>query len=135
MKPRVRLKRGSGSWFAAGAGWERALGVLSDAACKLFVHVCLRASGCLEFEREELARALGKSRSTLGRSLRELASKGVCELEAAPNQHRISRLRVHPQYWPYEVREEPRKPKRGETGRGGRDGDAAGYVAAVRRWF
>ena len=62
----VRRKRDNRSWFAAGAGLERALGQLSDAAFKLFVHVCLhaeRATGCLEFERGRLARELGKSRS------------------------------------------------------------------------
>ena len=110
MKRTVRVKRGQRGWFAAGAGIERALGELSDAAFKVFVHVCLRAeraSGCLEFQRRELARAVGKSRSTLGRCLRELAGKGVCELEAAANQHGVSRLRVRPAYWPYEVREEP----------------------------
>ena len=32
MKPIVRLKRGSRGWFAAGPGFERALGRLSDAA-------------------------------------------------------------------------------------------------------
>ena len=41
------------------------MGELSNAAFKVFVHVCLRAeraSGCLEFQRRELARAVGKSR-------------------------------------------------------------------------
>ena len=110
MKRPVRVKRGARGWFAAGAGIERALEELSDGAFKVFVHVCLRverASGCLEFRRRELARAVGKSRSTLGRCLRELAGKGVFELEAAANQHGVSRLRVRPRYWPNEVREEP----------------------------
>ena len=62
-----------------------------------------RATGCLEFERGRLARELGKSRSTLGRCLRELEAKGVCELTAAANQHHRSRLRVRAEYWPYEV--------------------------------
>ena len=99
MRRTVRVKRGQPGWFAAGAGIERSLSELSDAAFKVFVHVCLRAeraSGCLEFQRQDLARAVGKSRSTLGRCLRELAGKGVCELEAAANQHGVSRLRVHP---------------------------------------
>ena len=109
MKPAFRLKRPHG-WFAAGAEFERAIQALSDRAFKGFAQVCLRAeraNGCLEVERDGLARELGKSRSALGRCLRELAAKGVCELEAAPNQHCRSRLRVRPEYWPYEVREEP----------------------------
>ena len=97
MTRRVRVKRGQRVWFAAGPGFERAMGELSDAVFKVLAYVCLRAergSGCLEFEREGLSREVGKSRSTLGRCLRELAGKQVCELEPAPNQHRLSRLRV-----------------------------------------
>ena len=139
MKRTVRLKRGSGGWFAGGKGFERALRELTDTTFKVFVYVCLRAeraSGCLEFERTALARGLGKSRSKLGRCLRELTHKGVCELEAAPNQHRGSRLRVRPEHWPYEGREilpgkpEQRLPDDGETGL-----DVAGYVARARRMF
>ena len=139
MRGPVRVKREQRGWFAAGAGMERALGELSDAAFKVFVHVCLRAeraSGCLEFQRRELARAVGKSRSTLGRCLRELAGRGVCELEAAANQHGVSRLRVRPRYWPYEVREEPaRKQGPAEREGPGTAGEASAYVAEVRRLF
>ena len=133
MKRQVRLKRDSRGWFAAGAGLERALGELSDAAFKVFVQVCLRAGradGCLEFERDGLARELGKSRSTLGRCLRELEAKRICELEAAANQHRRSRLRVRAEYWPYEIAAEPAEP--------GPDPESPGpsaYVAEVRRLF
>ena len=135
------MKRGQRGWFAAGPGCERAMGELSDAAFKVFAYVCLRAeraSGCLEFEREGLSREVGKSRSTLGRCLRELAGKQVCELEPAPNQHRLSRLRVREEYWPYEVREvEPaRQPGRAARSGPGTDaGDVAAYVRAVRQWF
>ena len=133
MKGTVRLKRGSRGWFAAGAGFERALGALSDAAFKVFAHVCLRAGradGCLEFERDALARELGKSRSTLGRCLREMAAQGICEVQGAPNQHRRSRLRVRPEYWPYEVVAEPdgEQSDRPVT-------DVRAYVAEVRRMF
>ena len=135
MKPKLRLKRGQRGWFAAGAGIERALGELSDGAFKVFVRVCLtatRADGCLEFERDGLAQQLGKSRSTMGRCLRELVAKGVCAWEAAPNQHRRSRLRVRPEYWPYEVAEQlvgqPAATPSASV-------DASAYVAAVRRLF
>ena len=141
MTRRVRVKPGQRGWFAAGPGFERAMGELSDAAFKVFAYVCLRAergSGCLEFEREGLSREVGKSRSTLGRCLRELAGKQVCELEPAPNQHRLSRLRVRAEYWPYEMREvEPaRQPGRAARSGPGKDGgDVAAYVRAVRQWF
>ena len=102
---------------------------------KVFAYVCLRAGradGCLEFERDGLAREVGKSRSTLGRCLRELAAKGVCEWEAAPNQHRRSWLRVRPEYWPYEVQAEAagQEPDPQNLGL-----DASAYVAEVRRMF
>ena len=135
MRQTARLKAGSGGWFAAGEGFERALRALSDAAFKVFGYICLRAeraSGCLEYERGALARELGKSRSTLGRCLRELEAKGICELQAAPNQHRRARLRVRAQYWPYETRAEPagQGPDPETPGP-----DRRAYVAAVRRMF
>ena len=102
------MKRDSG-WFAAGEGFERALERLSDGAFKVFAYVCLqaeRSSGRMAFERTELARSVGKSRSALGRCLRELVHKGVCTLEATPNQHRGSRLQVQAAYWPYEPGDE-----------------------------
>ena len=139
MPQTARLKRSSGGWFAAGEGFERALRALSDSAFKVFAYVCLRAervSGCLEFERAALARELGTSRSTLGRCLRELASKGVCELEAAPNQHRGSRLRIRPEYWPYEGHEDLAGEEEPRVSDGGEPGlDVAVYVARVRRMF
>ena len=95
MRERFRIKPSAGAFFAAGEGFEQALAVLSDPAFKLFAHVCLRArrpAGTLEFERAELARQLGKSRSTLGRCLQELVRQGVCRIEPAANQHRRSRL-------------------------------------------
>ena len=139
MRQTVRVKRSHRGWFAAGAGIERALGELNDTAFKVFVHVCLRAeraSGCLEFQRRELARAVGKSRSTLGRCLRELAGKGVCELEAAANQHGVSRLRVRPEYWPYEVQEaRVREQQPAQRAGPGTAGKASAYVTQVRRMF
>ena len=93
------------------------------------MHVCLRAAradGCLELERDSLAREVGKSRSTLGRCLRELQAKRICELEPAANQKRRARLRVCPEYWPYEV--EPQPDARPAS-------DVCGYVAEVRRRF
>ena len=60
-----------------------------------------RATGQLVFERAELARPMGKSRSALGRHLRELVRAGVCELRTTPNQHHGSVLAVRAAYWLY----------------------------------
>ena len=90
-------------FFAAGTEFARALGILGDGAFKLFAHACLkadRASGRMVFERADLARRLGKSRSALGRHLRELVRAGVCELETASNQHGGSVLVLRAAYWP-----------------------------------
>ena len=88
----MRLKAEPGGWFAAEEGFERALRVLSDPTFKVFAYVCLRAeraSGRLEFDSSDLAQELGKSRASLGRCLRELVGKGICELEAARSHHRV----------------------------------------------
>ena len=126
----MRLQAGSGGWFAAGEGCERALRRLSDPAFKVFAYGCLRAeraSGWLEFESSGLARELGRSRASLGRCLRELVSQGICELEAAPNQHRGSRLRVREEYWPYEGRTEA-----AARTAAGAAGEVGAYVERVR---
>ncbi|MCY4597740.1 MAG: hypothetical protein OXC19_23445 [Bryobacterales bacterium] len=55
---------------------------------KVFAYVYRRvewASGCLKFEQAALARDPGNSQWTLDRCLRELAVKGICDLEAASN--------------------------------------------------
>ncbi len=129
MPAGYRLKRRRG-FFAAGTEFARALGVLGDGAFKLFAHVCLeadRATGRLAFERAELASQLGKSRSALGRHLRELVRAGVCELETAPNQHRHSVLAVQAEYWPYQGT--------GGAGPVPPGPHAAAYVEAVRQAF
>lgn len=103
MKRPFRLKHPDG-WFAAGSEFAQAIDTLSDAAFKLYAWICLhaeRGSGQLDFDRSELARRLGRSRSALGRHLRELQGAGVCELRTAPNQHRSSRLQVCDGWWPY----------------------------------
>ena len=127
---RRAFRKQAPSFFAAGPEFARALGVLSDGAFKLFAHVCLhaeRVSGKLVFERAELASRLGKSCSVLGRHLRELVRAGVCELQAAPNQHRASALVVCEAYWPY----------RGEPGphQAVPEADRQRYVASVREAF
>ena len=128
MRERFRIKPSAGGFFAAGEGFQQALAVLSDAAFKLFAHLCLRArrpAGTLEFERAELARQLGKSRSTLGRCLQELVRRGVCQIEPAPNQHRRSRLTICERFWPYAALDSAQPAA----------DPAADYVASVRQAF
>lgn len=128
----VRLKEPPG-WFAAGSGFRRSLGLLSDGAFKLFVWICLEArrdSGQLEATHKELARALGKSKRVIGRWLAELQAKGICQVEPGSNQYEPTRLRLTDSYWPYEraIATNLSAPATHSD-----DGDA--YVAAVRDCF
>lgn len=69
---------------------------------KVCAWACLHAerpSRYLTFKRAELLRSLGKSRSALGRHLREMESAGVCDPESSLNQHRGSALTVRPACW------------------------------------
>ena len=129
MRAGYRLKRRRG-FFAAGVEFERASRELSDGAFKVFVHVCLqaeRASGRLAFERADLALRLSKSRSALGRHLRELVRARVCDLETAPNQHCGSVLAVRAAYWPYRAASAPPADPP--------DAAARAYVGTVRQAF
>lgn len=97
------LKRPSG-FFAAGREVEQALALLSDGAFKLFVHVCLHAerrSGRLRFRHGDLARRLGKSPRSITSYLRELQLHNVCQVQAAPNQHRTGSIEIADCFWPY----------------------------------
>ncbi len=105
----LQLKHSNG-WFAAGSEWRLALDRLSDGAFKLFVWVSLQAernSGRLSFRQAELARALGKSRRSIGTYLEELERSGVCRRSSAPNQHTDGILEVSEEYWPYQRHSDP----------------------------
>ncbi len=119
-----------GDFFAAGAEFQRALETLGDGAFKLYAWTCLhadRVSGRLAFERAALAQRLGRSRSALGRHLRELVRAGVCDLETAPNQHRGSVLAVRAAYWPYQAT--------GSHAPASPEADVAAYLETVRAAF
>ena len=91
MKQSLWVKRAQRGWFAAGAGTGRALGELSDAPFKVFVHVRLRAertSGCLEFRRQELARVGGQAGVGAGggsQPARRLLAAGAPQVLAPPS--------------------------------------------------
>ncbi len=103
MKPRLALKHSTG-WFAAGREMEQALAILSDGAFKLYVYVCLhaeRSSGRLRFRHSELAQSLGKSPRSISSYLNELRRQGVCEVQAAANQHQMGSIEIVDRFWPY----------------------------------
>ncbi len=103
MKPRLTLKHSTG-WFAAGPEMQQALALLSDGAFKLYAYVCLhaeRSSGRLRFRHSELAHSLGKSPRSISSYLNELRRQGVCEVQAAANQHQMGSIEIADRFWPY----------------------------------
>jgi len=99
----MKIKQSSG-WFAASGCLLEAAFLLSDGAFKMFVYICLtanRATGRLRVAQGELARALGKSRGSIGSYLDELSQKGACLVRPAPNQHQTGEIEVADAFWPY----------------------------------
>lgn len=104
---RLRLKRATG-WFAAGQEMAAALELLSDAAFKLYVFLCLnvdRHSGRMVWEALDLANLLQRDRQSVAESLDELCRQEVCVRH--PDAHgrlaaeRLS-VEICDRYWPYE---------------------------------
>jgi hypothetical protein len=94
----LHLKQATG-WFAAGREVAGALTLLSDAAFKLFLWMCLhaeRSHGTVSAPVVAMARCLGKSETEIAIALGELDQKGVC--------HRIAdtRVEITDRFWPYE---------------------------------
>ena len=118
---RLKLKHPSG-WFAAGGEVQRAATLLSDAAFKLFVWLCLhaeRASGRLVVSTVPWAQALHKREDQIVQALEELIAAGVCR--RFPDGY----IAIQDCFWPYE---------RDVTGPNHLD-DESKYVAAIRRMF
>lgn len=120
--PRLRLKRPAG-WFAAGQEMAAALPLLSDAAFKLYVFLCLhvdRHSARMIWEPMEVANLLQRDRQSVTDALEELCRREVCSRYPLA----LDRLCVEicDRFWPYE------KPPVEEVGIG-----QTGYVQQVRR--
>ncbi len=101
---RLKIKSGDG-WFAADRSWQSAAQKLSDGAFKLFVYVSLgaeRSTGRFVFRQGELAKALDKSRRSIGKYLKELEDRQLCQISLSSNQHATGTLQIRDNYWPYE---------------------------------
>jgi hypothetical protein len=125
--PRLRLKRATG-WFAAGQEMATALPMLSDAAFKLYVFLCLnvdRHSARMVWEAIELAKRLHCDRQRVTDSLEELCHREVCirhpDVHGRVAPDRLS-VEICDRFWPYE------KPPVEEFGI-----DQNGYVQRVRQ--
>jgi hypothetical protein len=104
---RLRLKNATG-WFAAGEEMAAAMAMLSDAAFKLYVFLCLnvdRHSARMVWEARELANLLQCDRQSVTDALAELCRREVCirhpdtEGRIAPDQLSVE---ICDRFWPYE---------------------------------
>jgi hypothetical protein len=125
--PRLRLKRATG-WFAAGQEMATALPMLSDAAFKLYVFLCLnvdRHSARMVWEQVDLANLLQRDRQSVSDSLDELCRREVCirhpDVDGRIAPDRLS-VEICDRFWPYE------KPPAEEFGV-----DQNSYVQRVRQ--
>lgn len=99
--PRLRLKRPTG-WFAAGQEVATASPLLSDAAFKLYVFLCLnvdRHTARMAYEPMELASLLQRDRRSVTDALEELRRREVCIRH--PDAERLS-VEICDRFWPYE---------------------------------
>jgi len=104
---RLRMKRSAG-WFAAGEEMAAALAMLSDAAFKLYVWLCLnvdRHSGRMVWEAIELANQLPCDRRSVEMALEELCRRRVCIRHPTADgnivKDRLS-IEICDRFWPYE---------------------------------
>jgi len=100
--PRLRLKRPAG-WFAAGQEMAAALPLLSDAAFKLYVFLCLhvnRHSARMIWEPMEIANLLQRDRESVADALEELCRREVCI--RYPLALDRSCVEIGDRFWPYE---------------------------------
>jgi hypothetical protein len=105
--PRLRLKRPTG-WFAAGQEVAAALPLLTDAAFKLYVFLCLnvdRHSARMLWEPLELAKLLQRDRESVTEALEELCRREVCirhpDAGGQIARDRLS-IEISDRFWPYE---------------------------------
>jgi hypothetical protein len=105
--PRLRLKRSTG-WFAAGKEIATALPMLSDAAFKVYIFLCLnvdRHSARMVWEAIDLANLLQRDRRSVADSLDELCRREVCirhpDVDGRIASDRLS-VEICDRFWPYE---------------------------------
>jgi hypothetical protein len=115
---RLRLKNRTG-WFAAGQEVAQAMEILSAAAFKLYVYLCLyaeRQTGRIDWQPEGAARWFEGGGEQVRSAMQELCRQQVCALSGAGT------VEIADRFWPYE------KPIQAEAGP-----DLASYVRQVRQ--
>ena len=92
-----------------------------------------RSSGRLRFRHSELARSLSKSPRSITSYLKELQHQGVCQVQAATNQHQRGSIEIADRFWPYHKRlsETPLSSLDSSNGFGGQ----SRYIERIRQLF
>ena len=120
----MKLKHPQG-WFAAGREVSRAIEVLSDAAFKLYIYICLHAernTGCLDLVETNMTRALGKSPQLIEGYMEEMERQGVCRRWHAGKDQDFDQIEVCDDFWPYE-----------KDSRRARSNDETQYLERIRQ--
>lgn len=121
MPAPLRLKQSTG-WFAAGQEVATALEILSDAAFKLYLYLCLyadRHTGRMALDGPEAARVMRGGNETVEDSLEELCRHQVCTRRQQGDRLMVE---ICDRFWPYE-----RVPEIEATG------DSSHYIQQVRQ--
>lgn len=98
------MKLKSKDFFAADAGFEQALEILSGHPYRLFSYLSFRANrntGRIEFRYKDVAEKLKRSEKSLGTDFKELRRQGICRMNTAVNQHSLVCVEICDQFWPY----------------------------------
>jgi hypothetical protein len=122
-KELLTLKNPRG-WFAAGAEVQKAMGLLSDGAFRLFIYLCLNArrdNGTLEGSLTQLARNVKRGSHTVRLYLREMEEAGICRFRFSHSSQDNGFVKVTEDFWPYQ-RSAPEPNSNG----------SAEFVAAIR---
>ena len=79
--------------------------LLSDAAFKLYIYICLHAernTGCLDLVETNMARALGKSPQLIQGYIEEMERQGIRRRWHAGKDQGFDQIEVCDDFWPYE---------------------------------
>lgn len=100
--PKLQIK--NSGWFPAGDEVQKALAVLSDGAFRAYMYLAMMADrrrGSVTATYSELATGLKRSRRSISTYMGELTDRGICRVDAAPNQHGRNRIEICDEFWPY----------------------------------
>jgi len=112
-------------WFAAGAEVQKAMGLLSDGAFRLFIYLCLNArrdTGVLDGSLTQLAKNVKRGKHTVRLYLREMEAAGICRCRFGHSPLGNGVVEVTEDFWPYQRADQDPA-----------SDDSTEFVAAIRK--